>query len=72
MGPFSEEKQIQRADAIGRLLRDNPDLDPLYKAVWERHLKNLSYNEAQYNDRVKNIYKNLSKEIIFEDVGTRL
>ena len=72
MGPFSEERQIQRADAIGRLLRDNPDLDPLYKSIWERHLKNLSYTEAQYNDRVKTIYKNMKMEIIFEDVGTRI
>jgi|TARA_B110000444_G_scaffold256174_1_gene291998 hypothetical protein len=56
MGPFSEARQIQRADAIGRLLRDNPDIDPLYRAIWERHLKNLAYNETSYNERVKHVY----------------
>ena len=72
MGPFSEERQIQRADAIGRLLRDNLDIDPLYKSIWERHLKNLAYNETTYNERVRNIYQNMNREVIFEDVRTGL
>lgn len=61
MGPYSEDKQFQRASAIERLLKNNPDLDPLYKAVWERHLLNLARNETTYNYRVKNIYQNMKK-----------
>lgn len=56
MGPYSEEKQYERAVAIMRLLDRNPDLDPEMKAIWEGHLRNLSRNEATYNFRVKEIY----------------
>ena len=56
MGPYSEDKQFQRATAIKRLLDDNPDLDPLYKAMWQKHLNNLAQNETTYNYRVKHVY----------------
>jgi len=56
MGPYSEAKQYQRAEAIQRLLDNNPDLDPLYRAMWEKHLINLARNETTYNYRVKHIY----------------
>lgn len=68
MGPFSEETQMKRAEAIGRLLRDNPDIDPVYKAAWERHLKNIAYDEDTYNQRVRNIYQDMSHDPIFENV----
>ena len=56
MGPFSEEKQFQRATSIKRLLDNNPKLDPLYRAVWEKHLLNLAFDETTYNHRVKHVY----------------
>jgi len=56
MGPYSEDKQFQRATAIKRLLEDNPDLDPLYRNMWEKHLMNLAKNETTYNYRVKHVY----------------
>ena len=56
MGPYSEAKQYQRAEAIQRLLENNPDLDPLYKAMWQKHLNNLALNETTYNYRVKHVY----------------
>lgn len=62
MGPFSEEKQFQRATSIKRLLDTNPDLDPLYKAIWKKHLLNLAFNETTYNYRVKNIYINMKPQ----------
>ena len=60
MGPYSEAKQYQRAEAIQRLLENNPDLDPLYKAMWQKHLNNLALNETTYNYRVKHVYSLLS------------
>jgi 3-methyladenine DNA glycosylase/8-oxoguanine DNA glycosylase len=62
MGPYSEERQYQRAQAIKRLLDTNPNLDPVYKAMWEDKLKGLALNEATYNHRVKTIYSQMQKE----------
>ena len=56
MGPFSEEKQCQRAEAIQRLLDTNPQLNPETRSMWERKLKELSFNESTYNFRVREIY----------------
>ena len=56
MGPFSEEKQYQRAEAIQRLLDTNPQLNPETRSMWERKLKELSFNESTYNFRVREIY----------------
>lgn len=56
MGPFSEEKQYQRAEAIQRLLDTNPQLNPETRTMWERKLKELSFNESTYNFRVREIY----------------
>ena len=56
MGPYSEEKQFQRATSIKRLLDENPKLDPLYRAIWQKHLNNLANNETTYNYRVKHVY----------------
>ena len=61
MGPYSEEKQFERAVAIEQLLDRNPDLDPRMKAIWESHLRNLSRDEATYNFRVKQIYTDMVK-----------
>ena len=61
MGPYSEDLQFKRASAIQRLLDNNPDLDPLYRAMWNKHLINLAKNETTYNYRVKHIYQNMKK-----------
>ena len=66
MGPYSEEVQYNRASAIQRLLDNNPDLDPLYRAMWNKHLINLARNETTYNYRVKNIYQHMRKGPIVE------
>ena len=63
MGPYSEEKQYQRAAAIKRLLDTNKDLDPHMKAIWLGHLRNLSHNEETYNYRVKTIYSKLRNKV---------
>ena len=56
MGPFSEQKQIERADSIQRLLDSNPQLDDHMKGIWLKHLRNLALTEDEYNKRVKEIY----------------
>lgn len=56
MGPFSEERQYQRATAIQRLLDTNPQLSEEVRAMWQRKLAELSFNEATYNYRVKTVY----------------
>lgn len=60
MGPYSEEKQLQRATSIKRLLETNPQLDSKYRAIWEKHLLELAQNETIYNYRVKKIYSLLN------------
>jgi hypothetical protein len=66
MGPYSEDKQFQRAVSIQRLLEDNPDLDPQYKNIWQKHLLNLANNETTYNYRVKHIYSQMRKGPLVE------
>jgi len=61
MGPFSEEKQFQRAKAIERLIKNNPDLDELTLNMWKTKLKNLALDEERYNARVRSIFENMKK-----------
>jgi hypothetical protein len=61
MGPFSEKKQLERADSIQRLLDSNPQLDDHMKGIWLKHQRNLCLNEDEYNKRVKNIFTNSFK-----------
>jgi hypothetical protein len=56
MGPFSDEKQFQRAIAIKRLLANSENLDDETKAMWNRKLLGLAITEDEYNRRVKEIY----------------
>jgi hypothetical protein len=60
MGPYSEEKQYQRAEAIVALL-ENPNLPSETRAIWQNHLANLSRSESTYNWRVKEIYSKLKR-----------
>jgi len=65
MGPYSEQKQLQRAESLTALLR-NPDLPEDTRRIWENHLANLSRNEATYNYRVREVYSKLSRKGIIE------
>ena len=68
MGPYSEEKQFQRAMSISKLL-ENPDLPTETRAMWQNHLANLSRSESTYNWRVKEIYSKLKKSplVVWDD-----
>ena len=56
MGPYSETKQMQRAESIKYLLDSNPQLCLYMKSIWKKHLNNLALNETTYNYRVKHVY----------------
>ena len=56
MGPWSEQKQSQRAESIKHLLATNPQMDDYMKSVWESKLNGLAQNEDEYNQRVKQVY----------------
>ena len=65
MGPYSEERQYQRADSIVRLLAQK-DLPDTTRALWQNHLANLARNETQYNFRVREIYSKMTQGVIYE------
>jgi len=62
MGPWSETVQFRRATAIQRLLEQ--DLPDYTRAIWTRHLQNLSRDENEYNARVRAIYEHMKRNPI--------
>ena len=54
MGPFSEERQMRRAEMIASILVNTSD--PEVKRIWNQHLDNLARTEEQYNARVALLY----------------
>jgi hypothetical protein len=55
MGPYSEERQRERAAAVQRLL-DDPTISKDARRIWTNVQRGLSRSEAQYNARVVNLY----------------
>ena len=66
MGPYSEQKQLERAEAIQGLLERTPSLDPIYRAMWKNKLQNISKSEEEYNYRVVGIYGNMTRQSIID------
>ena len=62
MGPYSEERQTARAEAITALLATR--LTPRARQIWTNHLANLARNETTYNERVKQIYSKMNRETV--------
>jgi len=62
MGPFTEQKQNERAESIQKLLDTNPQISDYMKAIWSKHLMNLATNEDEYVARVKQIYSTLKPQ----------
>ena len=58
MGPFSEKKQMERAEAINTLLDSNPQLDDHMKSIWLSKVRNLCWDEAAYHRRVVDVFRN--------------
>ena len=61
MGPYSEQRQIERAEAVARLLSD-PNLNDWAKNYWSRVAQNLSMSEEQYNARVVALFTGMRNE----------
>jgi len=55
MGPYNEDRQLQRAKSIiGLLLKDDMDKD--VRKTWVSHLRRIARNEEDYNERVVQVY----------------
>jgi len=57
MGPYNEIKQLERKCAVVRLLKRN-DLSEWARNYWGQVCDNIARDEARYNDRVAQTYKN--------------
>lgn len=55
MGPFSEEKQLERAEHLNRLIQD-PSISPEARTMWEVHLRWLTWTQEDYAARARTIY----------------
>lgn len=62
MGPYSEQRQLERAEAVARLLAQ-PNLNEWARNYWSKVAMNLSQNEEQYNARVVALYQRIRSQI---------
>lgn len=67
MHQYNETLQKKRAESIKKLLENNPQLDDTTKSMWKNKLNSLAIDENEYNQRVKEIYKDFDTRI-FKDV----
>lgn len=58
MGPYSEQRQLERAEAVARMLQQ-PQLSEWARNYWSKVAVNLAQNEAQYNARVVRLYTSI-------------
>ncbi len=58
MGPYSEQKQIERAETVKAVLA-RPNLSDWAKNFWAKVVRDLCFDEASYNRRVRETYQNL-------------
>ena len=61
MGPYSEQRQLERAEAVAKVLA-NPNLNEWARHYWQRVAQNISMNEEQYNARVVALYNGIRNE----------
>ena len=61
MGPYSKQRQLERAQAVARLL-SNLNLNKWARNYWSNVAANLSKSEEQYNSRVVGIYKEIRNQ----------
>jgi hypothetical protein len=60
MGPFSEEKQLERkANVLAILQSDN--LSEWARNYWGTVLDTIAMSEERYNTRVVTLYKNIER-----------
>jgi len=56
MGPYSEIKQLERAEAVKAVLA-RPNLSDWAKFFWAKVLRDLCFDEDLYNRRVRETYR---------------
>jgi hypothetical protein len=56
MGPWNEDTQLKRIDAVRRLLAQ-PDLNDWARAYWTSVLNRIAMTEDRYNARVVSVFK---------------
>lgn len=62
MGPYSEKRQLERAEAVARLLAHD-NLSEWAKEYWSKVAATLCQNEATYNYRVREVYTKIRNSI---------
>lgn len=55
MGPYSEDRQLRRAELISSIILNNAN-NPEVKSIWKKHLSSLAQNETEYYRRIATIY----------------
>jgi hypothetical protein len=58
MGPFSEEKQLERKATVLAILQRN-DLSEWARNYWGTVFDTIAMSEERYNARVVTLYKNI-------------
>ena len=61
MGPFSEMKQLERKASVLALLQQN-NLSEWARDYWGSVLDRITLDEARYNDRVVQLYKDRERQ----------
>jgi len=59
MGPWSEQRQLERLDAVRSVLQQN-DLSEWARNYWGLVFDNIARTEDRYNARVVSTFQNLS------------
>lgn len=65
MGPWSEQKQLERLDAVRGILQRN-DLSEWARNYWGTVFDTIARTEDRYNSRVVGLYANRKKKDIIE------
>ena len=65
MGPWNEQKQLERLHAVREVLQKN-DLSAWARNYWGTVFDTISRTEDRYNARVVTTYKNMKRKGIIE------
>ena len=64
MGPYSEKKQLERAESVKKLL-EQKNMSEWARTFWTKVLRDLAFDEFTYNHRVVNAYGKDFRQINF-------
>lgn len=63
MGPFDIQRQRERKQRLERLARE-PNLNPEVARIWQRLADEVTFDEAEYNQRCVDLYKDRSRDTV--------